>query len=966
MMIDAGRIDYALVVDGEGAREIHENTLERLERPDATREDVLSQFATLTLGSGAAAMVLGRADEHPEGHRLVGGVLRAATEHHELCVGDLDGMTHRHQGPARRRAWRSRRPCGPTRRPSSTGRTWTATSPTRSRRCSRRRCAGRCGSTPTGCRGRSRPRGNMGPASIPFTLATQVDSLQTGDRVLLMGVGSGPQRLLHRAGLVTPRRPRAARPPARAARARPGLVAAGHRRPRAHAGTCSTHGHARATGHAGVRPRQPDVVVPVAAVRRGRAAGLAGRGRRPARDGVLAAAAGAAHAGAAGRDLDAVLDALDVDRSGGGRPGTTGAGRSSLGWAVRAPRPAPRRSCWPTPRCTSRRVAGARADPAGRARRRCGTRCARRRRRSCGRRRRCPGPRCRAAVRDAFAAPYGSAERRRAVEEFVADIPLEPGHPSAATLDGIAEEVRKLDDVPVLLLWGPRDPVFSDRYLRDLRARLPHADVQRYERASHLVLEDAPEAAARRVGVDHRARSRTPRPGFRRAAQSSDRLGRRCRSSRRPATRDPALWAALEAPRRRPLPRRRRARRPHDLLGPARPPRPRARGRARRPRRRARRPRRAARPARRRPHRRRARLLAGRGVGRRRRPRARRGRARPGPARRAPRARRRRPARARAGGRARRPGQPDRGRTGAAGAAPRARVAGRAGRARPPRPGAARRAAPRSRPRPGRTTRPPCCSPPGATGPAKGVVYRHRPGRARSSRRCAAAYGITARRPARRRLPAVRPLRAGARDRLGRPGRARSRARSPPPRWPTRSPPSDATMVFASPAALRNVVAHRATLTAAQRDALAGVRRVVSAGAPVPASLLHALRDVLPHAARAHAVRDDRGPARHRRRPRRDRRRRARERGVRRAAAARRRRRGDARSTPTAPRRAAHPRARRHRRDQRRGAARQGPLRPALGGPAGERPRRRGGTAPATSGTSTPTAGCGWRAGWST
>ena len=49
--------------------------------------------------------------------------------------------------------------------------------------------------------------------------------------------------------------------------------------------------------------------------------------------------------------------------------------------------------------------------------------------------------------------------------------------------------------MPVLLLWGPRDPVFSDRYLRDLRARLPHADVQRYEKASHLVLEDAPEAA---------------------------------------------------------------------------------------------------------------------------------------------------------------------------------------------------------------------------------------------------------------------------------------------------------------------------------------------------------------------------------------------------------------------------------------------------------------------------------------
>ena len=37
--------------------------------------------------------------------------------------------------------------------------------------------------------------------------------------------------------------------------------------------------------------------------------------------------------------------------------------------------------------------------------------------------------------------------------------------------------------------------------------------------------------------------------------------------------------------------------------------------------------------------------------------------------------------------------------------------------------------------------------------------------------------------------------------------------------------------------------------TPTQRGALAGVRRVVSAGAPVPAALLHALRGVLPNAA---------------------------------------------------------------------------------------------------------------------
>ena len=96
-----------------------------------------------------------------------------------------------------------------------------------------------------------------------------------------------------------------------------------------------------------------------------------------------------------------------------------------------------------------------------------------------------------ADVARAFRTPYRDAASREAIGDFVADIPLSPDHPSAATLDGIAEGIRSLD-VPVLLAWGSDDPVFSDRYLRDLRARLPHADVHRYEKARHLVTEDAP------------------------------------------------------------------------------------------------------------------------------------------------------------------------------------------------------------------------------------------------------------------------------------------------------------------------------------------------------------------------------------------------------------------------------------------------------------------------------------------
>src|ERR671921_511570 len=91
-MIDAGQAEYALLVDAEGSRYTQETTLARLAGPDATADDLRSQFATLTLGSGAAAMVLGRSDRHPEGHGVVGGVSRAGTEHHDLCVGDLNLM----------------------------------------------------------------------------------------------------------------------------------------------------------------------------------------------------------------------------------------------------------------------------------------------------------------------------------------------------------------------------------------------------------------------------------------------------------------------------------------------------------------------------------------------------------------------------------------------------------------------------------------------------------------------------------------------------------------------------------------------------------------------------------------------------------------------------------------------------------------------------------------------------------
>ena len=56
------------------------------------RDAFMSEFASLTLGSGAAAAIIGRFDAHPTGHRIIGGITRAATQFNDLCVGSVDGM----------------------------------------------------------------------------------------------------------------------------------------------------------------------------------------------------------------------------------------------------------------------------------------------------------------------------------------------------------------------------------------------------------------------------------------------------------------------------------------------------------------------------------------------------------------------------------------------------------------------------------------------------------------------------------------------------------------------------------------------------------------------------------------------------------------------------------------------------------------------------------------------------------
>ena len=92
--------------------------------------------------------------------------------------------------------------------------------------------------------------------------------------------------------------------------------------------------------------------------------------------------------------------------------------------------------------------------------------------------------------REAFRAPYRTAPARAAIADFVGDIPLQAGHPSESAIAEVAERLQSIK-APVLLAWGARDPVFDDDFAADLAGRFPNATTHRFAGANHLVMAEA-------------------------------------------------------------------------------------------------------------------------------------------------------------------------------------------------------------------------------------------------------------------------------------------------------------------------------------------------------------------------------------------------------------------------------------------------------------------------------------------
>lgn len=204
-MIELGQIKAGIVVGCENSKPIVDATVNRLLRdPDVTKDELKFAFATLTLGSGAVAVVLTHSSLSQDGHRLLGGVTRAASQHNDLCRIEADAsfldlaelpnmrtdstellkngarlVPDTWEGTKQELGWKD----------SEVDRFFThQVSAVHSRRLFRT-----LGLDKTKDFSTVEYLGNIGSVSLPLTMAIGIDQslLKPGDKVAMMGIGSG-------------------------------------------------------------------------------------------------------------------------------------------------------------------------------------------------------------------------------------------------------------------------------------------------------------------------------------------------------------------------------------------------------------------------------------------------------------------------------------------------------------------------------------------------------------------------------------------------------------------------------------------------------------------------------------------------------------------------------------------------------------------------------------------------------
>lgn len=202
-MIESGQIERALICSGENGRPLMEHTIAELLEPQQTRKSIKPYFANLTIGAGAVAAVVCRADLAPERPQLSAAAVATDTSHSGLCEGDSSGdglamLTDSEELLAAgievaKLAWAN----------FCKASSWTAATPDRVithqvGSAHTRALFSALGLDAAKDFSSFKTLGNIGSVSCPLTLARAIEdgAYRPGEKAALLGIGSGLSSLM--------------------------------------------------------------------------------------------------------------------------------------------------------------------------------------------------------------------------------------------------------------------------------------------------------------------------------------------------------------------------------------------------------------------------------------------------------------------------------------------------------------------------------------------------------------------------------------------------------------------------------------------------------------------------------------------------------------------------------------------------------------------------------------------------
>lgn len=208
-MIEMGQIRAGVVVGTEVGRDLVEGTIEDLlNDPTLTRKSIKNDFASLTIGSGSAAILLCDRSLSQTGHRFLGGNFRTDTSQHELCAGGVEAQKHGDHRPRMQTDSESLLVAGvnlaiPTWEKTKQTLGWNNSDVDRVfthqvGKAHRKLLLDKLGLDPGLDYPTVETLGNTGAAALPMAWALGVENqvLKEQDRVALLGIGSGLNSLM--------------------------------------------------------------------------------------------------------------------------------------------------------------------------------------------------------------------------------------------------------------------------------------------------------------------------------------------------------------------------------------------------------------------------------------------------------------------------------------------------------------------------------------------------------------------------------------------------------------------------------------------------------------------------------------------------------------------------------------------------------------------------------------------------